>query len=376
MPLRIAGAGSCLMDIVYADVDFSSEAFRSVASKREGDGGLSSGSFVLVRELELFAGRPFPDILRDLVGDALPAEDLGGSSAASLLHAARELEGEDVELSYHGLRGKDELGERLLERLRRASPDSRRASLDLRRATLDLRAFRKEDGPTPSLTFLSDPRADRGRGARCLAIEIGAAARFKSSDLRRDFFGADIVAFGGTSLVPALHDRLQELLPEARSRGALTVVDAAFDYRAERRDPFGPWPLGTHDNEADDFPGPAEAYRGCDLLVVGQAEALRLAGCRDLGEASSFLEGSGLGAFLVDRGSGGVLAWAREARFAGLGLTELPALAPCGRGAFVGSVLADLARQLKATPGRRLDLARAADAARAAARAAAAGAAP
>ncbi|MDP3179376.1 MAG: carbohydrate kinase family protein, partial [Spirochaetaceae bacterium] len=203
--------------------------------------------------------------------------------------------------------------------------------------------------------------------------EIGAAASFLPSELGPAFLGADIVAFGGTALVPALHDGLPGLLAKAKSRGALTFVNTVFDFRAERRDPAGPWPLGGR-LDRPGLPGPAASYRSCDLLVMDRDEALRLAGTRDLGLALAFFRASGIGAYLVTRGGESVLAWSGGGRFAPLGPTELPIseralrelsdperegdTTGCGD-AFAGGALADIAMQLAEGRASGLDLVRA-----------------
>ena len=59
MTMHIAGAGCCLMDLLYPEVDFSTPAFAAVRTRREGDGGLAPGRLVFAEDAKRFSGRPF-----------------------------------------------------------------------------------------------------------------------------------------------------------------------------------------------------------------------------------------------------------------------------------------------------------------------------
>jgi sugar/nucleoside kinase (ribokinase family) len=397
MPVRIAGAGCCLMDLLFPSVDFSSPAFLAARSLREGDGGLSPGRLVFAEDAERFTGRPFDETLRGILGPgsaaaagaagataagaasagaasagavvAATARNIGGPSVVSLIHAAQMLEGEGIAVAFYGATGDDEIGHELRERLSRTPLDASR--------------LETKPGRTPSTFVLSDPNWDGGRGERCFVNEIGAAGDYRPANLGEDFFGSDIVALGGTALVPRLHEGLPGILAAARARGVLTVVNTVFDFRAESRDGRGPWPLGgplppsgrlpRRGAAGSREPGPLEAYRACDLLVMDRDEALRLSGEVDLGAALAFFERSGVGAFAITRGPETVLAWAGEGRFSPMALREMPVSArPYGVGrpgrgaargdttgcgdAFVGGMLAAAAAQLK-SGAAALDLA-------------------
>ncbi len=356
MPVRIAGAGCCLMDILYPKADFSSAAFAWVRSRREGDGGLSPGRLVFAEDAELFTGRPFSDILPAIAGSVPPALNVGGPSVVALVHAAQMLEGEGIPVAFSGATGDDGIGRDLREKLARTPLDASR--------------LRTLPGRTPSTFVLSDPLWDSGRGERCFVNDIGAAERFLPSDLGEGFFDADLVALGGTALVPGLHEGLPGVLALARSRGALTFVNTVFDFRAERRDPIGAWPLGGPAPIGGTLPvggpspGPRESYESCDLLVMDRDEALRLSGERDFASALRFFEGSGVGAFVVSRGGDPVVAWSGLGRFAPFPAREFPVSGRAARArsdpssprgdttgcgdAFAGGILASLALQLKA----------------------------
>jgi sugar/nucleoside kinase (ribokinase family) len=359
--MRIAGAGCCLMDLLYPEVDFSTSAFAAVRSRREGDGGLAPGRLVFAEDAERFAGRPFPETLAAILGGepAPKAANVGGPSIVALVHASQMLEGEGVSTAYYGATGDDAIGAEIRSKLSRMS--------------VDLSRLEMREGRTPSTQVLSDPDWDEGRGERCFVNDIGAAAAYGPDDLAGDFFDADIVTMGGTALVPRMHEGLPGVLARARSRGAFTFVNTVFDFRAERRDGVGAWPLGG----LSPGPGPSESYRSCDLLVMDRDEALRLSGERELDEALRFFMSSGVGAFVISRGGDPVLAWAGEGRFAPLALRELSVseraslerarasrerASDRGRGDttgcgdnFAGGILASIALQMKAAASK-LDL--------------------
>jgi sugar/nucleoside kinase (ribokinase family) len=360
------------MDILYPNVDFTSAAFDALRSRSDGDGGLKPGRLVFADDAERFVARrdkgegrsprALADALAGLTGGLPAAENVGGPSIVALVHAAQMLAGEDVKVEFHGVRGDDALGARLLAMLGRTP--------------VNLASLKHAHGRTPSTLVFSDPRWDGGRGERCFVNDLGVADHCTVADLGPDFLSADIVAMGGTGLVPPLHDALPELLSAARSRGALTVVNTVFDFRNERRDPRGPWPLGPPQDGGK--PGPLASYQNCDLLVMDRDEALRLSGESSLSSAEKFFQHSGVGAYLITRGGESVLAWSGGGRFHPVARREIPVseralrdltaqkaaggrsgdTTGCGD-AFAGGVLASLAAQLLA--GRRaLDLAEAA----------------
>jgi sugar/nucleoside kinase (ribokinase family) len=351
--VRIAGTGCCLLDLIYPGVDFSSEAFGSLRSRTEGDGGLEPGRLVFAEDAERFASRGrglgLERIIAELGPDGPAAVNVGGPSIVSLIHAAQMLEGEGVGVSFHGAVGDDETGRELRSLIGRTSVDASR--------------LETRQGRTPSTYVLSDPSWDNGRGERCFVNEIGTAERYAPADLGEDFLGADIVAFGGTALVPAVHEGLPGLLASARARGALTVVNTVFDFRSERRRPGRAWPLGG----CEPGPGPSASYASCDLLIMDRDEALRLSGERGLEAAARFFRSSGVGAFAVTRGGEDVIAWSGGGRFSPFGPAELPVIrvdaagrasgdtTGCGD-AFAGGAIAALALQMKDGGGGKLDL--------------------
>jgi len=76
---------------------------------------------------------------------------------------------------------------------------------------------------------------------------IGAAWDYKPEELDDHFFRSDIVVFGGTALMPQIHDSMTSLLKKAKSKGCVTIVNTVFDFRNEKADPFKKWPIGESD---------------------------------------------------------------------------------------------------------------------------------
>jgi len=113
------------------------------------------------------------------------------------------------------------------------------------------------------------------------------------ADLEGSFFDSDVVVFGGTALVPALHDHLSDLLKKGRESGCITVVNTVYDFRSEMTHPGRRWPLG----ESDD------SYKHIDLLITDLEEALHLSGKKDLMSAGHFFMEQGVSSFLVTSGT-------------------------------------------------------------------------
>ena len=67
MTIRISGVGCCLMDRIYDNVDFQSEAFRKYLSRKTGDGGLEPGKLTFEEELERFNRLDLTDEEREMI---------------------------------------------------------------------------------------------------------------------------------------------------------------------------------------------------------------------------------------------------------------------------------------------------------------------
>jgi sugar/nucleoside kinase (ribokinase family) len=348
--ITITGTGCCLMDYLYLDVDFHSPGFATYGSKREGDGGLAPGKLVFADDFEGFAGKPFAAALRDIVGDrGSDVANIGGPSVVSLINAAQLLSSSGSAVRFYGARGRDKAGDEI--------------SSNLRRTPIDAAGYSEMEGDTPYTYVLSDPRFDGGRGERTFVNNVGTAARFGSDLLPGSFFEADIIAFGGTALVPRIHDGLSGILDRGKRGGAATIVNTVYDFRNEAKKPGGRWPMGDGD----------DSYRNIDLLITDGEEAFKLSGRASVDSAVGFFGDRGAGAAIVTAGARNIAFYSGGGLFRKTGYSELPVsseivreLAGQGRTRgdttgcgdnFVGGVLASMAMQLAAgeKPGN-LDL--------------------
>ena len=336
--VRISGVGCCLMDRIYDKVDFTSEVFRKYLSKEAGDGGLEPGKLTFEEELERFSGDSFAsDILPKLTeGRKADKENIGGPCIVALINAA-QVACKESEVCFYGCYGDDEVGEDLLQRLRQTP--------------VDLLHYRKQpSSETASTSVLSDPNYDNGHGERTFVNTIGASWHYLPEEVDASFYDSDICVFGGTALVPRIHQGLSGMLKKAKEKGCLTVVNTVYDFLNEKENPAQRWPMGDGD----------EAYRFIDLLIADHEEALRLSGCKDIPAAISFFAGKGAGAVLVTNGARDVYLWADSPLFGKVPMQTLPVSAAVGKALkegrkgdstgcgdnFAGGVIASIAKQL------------------------------
>ncbi|MCL4483000.1 MAG: carbohydrate kinase family protein [Bacteroidetes bacterium] len=334
----VSGVGCCLVDLLYKDIDFSSDSFRSFISLKRGDGGLTPGHLVFNEEFVKFAGSPFETVLNQITGGRTPdKKNIGGPSIVSLIHAAQLTDPENCEVRFYGRGGNDDAGKYLLS--------------SLQKTPVVLHDYRLTENITPSTVVLSDPGYDNGHGERMFINSIGAAWDYKPEDLDEEFFHSDIVVFGGTALVPVIHDHLTELLKKAKLNGCLTIVNTVFDFRNEKLNPDRKWPLGNSD----------ESYQFIDLLIADQEEALRLSGQTTAEAAVRFFLDRKVSALIITNGSNPVSIFSDGRLFEPLALTQLPVskkvvdelrynkdgdTTGCGDN-FVGGVIASIVNQLQ-----------------------------
>jgi sugar/nucleoside kinase (ribokinase family) len=300
--ITISGTGCALADFLYNGISFDSPAFRKYLSQKPGDGGLSPGKLVFTGELEKFAGRPYPEIVNEIIGSRAPdAFNVGGPSIVALIHAAQLLGTDDYEVRFYGLSGQDETAAKI-KRIAGQTP-------------LNLVNYSDTDRhATPFTDVLSDPDYDNGHGDRTFINNIGAAGDFFPDDLPPGFFNSKIVAFGGTALVPRIHDSLTVLLEKARNSGSITVVNTVFDFRNEKTNPGKPWPL-VRDNGS---------YGLIDLLIMDYDEALRISGKKTLEMATDFFTSTGVKSFIITNGARDLTGWSQGGLFIRSGIFSMP----------------------------------------------------
>ena len=336
--VRISGVGCCLLDRIYDHIDFQSEAFHKCWSRKAGDGGLEPGKLTFEEELERFSGESFSvDILPKLTqGRKADKENIGGPCIVALINAA-QLAWRDSEVSFYGCRGDDGVGEDLLQKLNQTN--------------LDLSHFRIQKGSeTASTSVLSDPNYDNGHGERTFVNTIGASWHYLPEEVDESFYESNICVFGGTALVPRIHQGLSSMLQKAKSKGCITVVNTVYDFLSEKEHPEHRWPMGDSD----------ENYRCIDLLIVDHEEALRLSGQSDISSSIAFFREKGTGAVIVTNGAKNVSLWADSPFFGKVEEQTMPVSAAVGEALkqgkkgdstgcgdnFAGGIIGSLARQL------------------------------
>jgi sugar/nucleoside kinase (ribokinase family) len=301
MPIIVSGAGCCLVDLLYKDISFRSKSVRPYLSINRGDGGLTPGHLVFREEFEKFCSKPFDIVLKEITGGRKPDKiNIGGPSIVALINIAQLVDKDQCEVRFYGRGGNDEPGNYLLS--------------SLKKTPVVLGDYRLIGKPTPSTVVLSDPDYENGHGERMFINSIAAAWEFGPADLPEEFFNSDIVVFGGTALVPGLHDNLTSLLKKAKARGCKTVVNTVFDFRNEKKHPEKRWPLGAND----------ESYAVTDLLIADLEEAFRLSGERDKNTALDFFIRKGVSSVIITNGSQNIAAWSDGRFFDSEVFIELP----------------------------------------------------
>jgi sugar/nucleoside kinase (ribokinase family) len=231
----------------------------------------------------------------------------------------------------------------------------------LEKTPVNIQSYKKSSGKTPYTLVLSDPDYNNGEGERVFVNSIGAAWNFKVESLSVDFFDADIILYGGTALVPNIHDNLHILLKNGKEKGAVNIVSTVYDFRNEKHHPGKPWPLG---NSKLSFPW-------IDLLITDNEEALKISGQKTIKQAATFFIDNGISAFIITNGAQNISIYSNGEKFQKLALTELPIseavsfdlqnytggdTTGCGDN-FVGGVLASVSQQMDL---ERMDLSEAA----------------
>jgi len=343
----ISGTGCALVDYLYKPVSFISEAFSRYLSVKPGDGGLSPGKLVLTEEFEAFSGEVYLTARERITQGKPPvAQNIGGPSVVSLIHAAQMLTGQPAEVRFYGSKGQDEGAAFIAQRLEQTP--------------LQIGNYKTAGLYTPFTDVLSDPEFDNGHGERIFINNIGASWEMFPEDLDEAFFESDMVVFGGTALVPHIHQALLELLKKAKTNHAITVVNTVYDFLSEKKNPAAQWPMGSS----------VESYRFIDLLISDMEEALRLSGQPTIEEALAFFKDTGVGAVIVTHGANPVHYFADNPLF---GLMEgckpvcakvvdtiirNPGLAGdttgCGDN-FTGGVITSIAEQCIRGMGKKVD---------------------
>lgn len=283
-PIKINATGCALMDYIYPDLSFNSPEFRKYLSIRDGDGGLAPGKLVFAEEIEKFSHNDIHQIINDFTGNASPiSSNIGGPGIVSIINAAQLL-GQNAEVNFFGAIGKDKIAKQFLKLLNRTPIGSSN--------------FKETEGITAFTDVLVDSKYDNGQGERCFINNIGASWYYGPGLLPDHFFDADVVVFGGTALVPQIHDHLDELLKKAKENNCFTIVNTVYDFRSEKNNPGKPWPLADG--------------RNIDLLIMDFEESLRISGTNNAYRAHEFFINSCVGGFLITNGSREILLYSKN----------------------------------------------------------------
>ena len=297
----VSGVGCALVDRLFNHVSFYSPEFEKFLSMKSGDGGLIPGQLVFVEEFEKFTNKGIHSLIGELT-DNRPHDkiNIGGPSIVSLIHASQLSFDTGCDFRFYGGRGNDAEGEFIVDLLS-GTP-------------VNFEKYRVVKGDTPSTFVLSDPGYNNHGGERIFINSIGAAWNYLPEYLDEDFFASDIVVFGGTALVPQIHDNLAMLLGKARERGCITIVNTVYDFRNEKASSEKRWPMGESD----------QSYGLIDLLITDMEEACRLSGREDVEEAMEFFRMKGTGAVIVTSGTDQVRFYSRGSLFDKLDYARMP----------------------------------------------------
>ena len=341
----ISGTGCALADYLYLNIPFHSPEFQEYLSKDAGDGGLSPGRLVFTEELERFSGKVYPEILKRITEGRLPDSfNIGGPSLVAMIHAAQMQNENEFEVRFFGQTGNDKTATRIFELLQKTP--------------LDITNYQSDSNlPTPFTDVFSDPDFDNGHGERTFVNNIGAAWDYSPENLPDKFFESNIVCFGGTALVPRIHDELTNLLKKAKRNGCITVVNTVYDFRNEKANPGKKWPL---DNTT-------ESFGLIDLLIMDKEEALKISGEQTVEAAANYFSSQNLSAFVITNGAENITAFSNGNLFAPMLLSTYPVsqkvvessdrkgdTTGCGDN-FAGGLIASLAEQLKDRQPGQLD---------------------
>jgi sugar/nucleoside kinase (ribokinase family) len=342
----ISGTGCALVDLLYTNIRFNSHSFSNYTSRQTGDGGLSPGKLVFTEELEKFSGKPYPSILKDITAGVSPNTfNIGGPGLVSLIHAAQILSADEFEVRFFGLTGNDPNADRIHELLQKTPLDVSNYQIG-------------SDMATPFTDVFSDPTFNNGQGERTFVNNIGAAWDYSPDNLPDDFFNSLLVCFGGTALVPQIHDGLTQLLKKAKNNACITVVNTVYDFRNEKANPTKKWPLVTDDKD----------YCLIDVLIMDREEALKISGQPTICQAVEYFKSKNTSTVIITNGSENITAWSNGKLFQESPIFELPVSAKvaeykgqkgdttgCGDN-FAGGIIASVAQQLKSCSVGNLDL--------------------
>jgi sugar/nucleoside kinase (ribokinase family) len=339
--IHISGTGCSLLDIIYANVDFTANRFTQFISREPGDGGITPGGLVFTEDLENFSKSDIDSIVKTISGGIHhDTVNLGGPAIAALVNTAQLCFDHEIAIEFFAQCGSDDIGAKILSLLQPVS--------------ISTDHYKQVPGQSPYTIVLSDPRYNKGFGERAFINQLGVAAEFSDQNLVDSFFDADILFLGGTAIVPKIHQNLDELLDKGKAAGCLTIVATVYDFINEKRNPGMPWSLCKEEKNLSKI----------DLLLMNRHEAQRISGEENIDAALNYYISNGVKAVLITQGpeptlvySDGSVFTAEKPRYLPISTSIKKALAEsktstltgdttgCGDN-FTGGVIAGLATQL------------------------------
>lgn len=338
-----------MADFLYTEIRFDNPAFLKYLSVKAGDGGLSPGKLVFTDGLEEFANKPYPEILKEITADNAPDSfNIGGPGLVSLIHASQMLDGKEFEVRFYGSLGKDDTADKILGLVQKTP--------------LEISNYRiTGDKASPFTDVFSDPTYDHGHGERTFVNNIGSAWDYTPEYLDNEFFNSDIVCFGGTALVPIIHENLTPLLIKAKQNDCITIVNTVYDFYNEKKSPGDNWPLGNS----------VQSFRLIDVLIMDGEEAIRISGEPSSDAAAQYFIDMGVSTFIITNGAKDIIAYSNGDLFSQFGLVRLPVsqkvkteiiskshmkgdTTGCGDN-FAGGVIASVGKQLLTKQRGQLD---------------------
>lgn len=347
-PITISATGVCVLDLLFNDVDLSSEAIKPYLSRTPGDGGIEPGKMTLGESLEKYSGnRNVQALLKEICGKSEPDyTNLGGVAIATLVHASQLLDHHNFELYYYGSIGDDGIGDKVRSMISRTQ---------VKHDSLSPSA-----GKTCSTIVLSDPIFSAGQGERSF-IYFPNRMRYSRTNLDKRFFSSDITLFAGTENYPDIYENFTSLLKQCKENGCVTFVETSYDSYSESKNPGQKWIMGDSD----------ECYHYIDILAMNRDEALKHSGTKNFNDAVSYFKKSGTSSFIITRGphpiyfhSNGKLCQEEEGYMPvskriveelDNGLLSRGDTVGCGDN-FVGGVLASVASQMQYSKNSELSL--------------------
>lgn len=337
--MKINATGCSLIDNLYSPVDFSSPGYRRWSAESGMKNGLNTGGLVFGEDLEESSGIPYNELLNQITGGKIrPEQNIGGPAVVAAIHMSQVLPRDGFSIGFYGCRGEDELGSLLEEKLKNFN--------------MDISGYMTAEGKTPFTDVFSDPSYNNSNGERTFVNYIGAAGEIRGRDLPGTFFDADMLIFGGTALTPGLHDDLGYLLARAKAGNKITCVNTVYDFRNQKQNPSGQWPLVDSDDR----------FHLIDLLIADNEEAIKISGRNDKYSAAAWFEEKGVRSVIITHGSESIECCSDGHFFTEKGHFSMPVSEEAGRKMktapedkadttgcgdnFAGGVYASLASQL------------------------------